>query len=141
MSNTSRKYFYVVDVLDLQTGFGSPIAPLKEHALAFVATPTHARGILFANGYNLDSEKGLFTDNGERFVSEMFDTTDGSNGTEDDVPDRLSVLLKSHPLLRVYPGARFGKLHIYRTPMTHQNAGRKSRRSKRSRRQRRTRRH
>lgn len=44
----------------------------------------------------------------------MFDTTDGSNSTENDVPDRVRILVKEHPLLRVYPNMRFGRLHVQR---------------------------
>lgn len=117
MNTGEQEYFFVVDMLDITTGFsGDSLAPMKEHALVFQAPVEKARGILFAHGYNLDSEEGLFTDNGVRFVSEMYDTTDGSNSTEDDVPDRVGILgKKSYPLLRVFPDARFTKLHVQRT--------------------------
>jgi hypothetical protein len=132
----------VVDLLDITDGIGHPLAPMKEHALVFQAPVGKARGTLFAHGYNLDSDEGLFTDNGVRFVSEMFETTDGSNSTEDDVPDRVGILAKSYPLLRVFPDARFGKLHVQRTIAPKMSGGkrRQTRHRQQSRRRRNTRR-
>jgi hypothetical protein len=134
MNAGEQEYFFVVDMLDITDGLGHPLAPLKEHALVFQAPVEKARGTLFVHGYNLDSEEGLFTDNGVRFVSEMYETTDGSNSTEDDVPDRVRILAKSYPLLRVFPDARFGKLHVQRTIAPKMSGGKRKAQTRRSRR-------
>ncbi len=129
----TQQYFYVVDVLDTYNPVGYDMMPFKDHALTFQAPAHRAAGYLFSRGYDISSEEGLFEDNGAKFVSEVFDTTDGSNSTEDDVPDRLSVLLPiRHPYARLYPQARFRQLKVQRYIVPKQSRGGKSRRSRRS---------
>lgn len=130
-SNTAQEYFYVVDLLDVEDGLGNPLPKFSDHALVFSAPPERAQGILFAHGYNLGSDEGLFANNGAKFVSEMFETTDGSNSTENDVPDRVRILVKEHPLLRVYPNMRFGRLHVQRYIVPNGSASGGARKQKR----------
>jgi hypothetical protein len=134
MSNSQNEYFYVVDVLNLKDDLGRNLPPIKEHAMAFQATPKKAQGILFAQGYNLGSEEGIFDDNKLKFVSEMFETTDGSNSMENDVPDRLNVILKGHAYTRLFRSPRFETLHVQRYIVPKMGGTRKRRRTHKKRR-------
>lgn len=127
----SQQYMYVVDAMDIYHPQGYDMMPLKEHPLTFQAPAHRAAGYLFGRGYNLVSEEGLFEDNGLPFLSEMFETTSSANSTEDYVPDRLSVLMPiRHPYARLYPQARFKKLHVQRYIVPKQQGGGNRKRTK-----------
>ncbi len=135
MNSNETKYFYVVDVAGVRSMFGENLPPIKEHALAFVATPSRARGILFVNGYNLDSEANIFKDDKQRFTTEVFETTDGTDSMEDDIPDRLAILYKHHPYANTphatdpLDSLRFSELHIHRFINPKHGAGKVRRRN------------
>ncbi len=113
-TNNQRKYFYTVKLEDIKNGFGNPIPPTKEITMAFTATPDEAQSVFFNKGYMLDSEEGIFDDNGLKFISESFETTNGHNSYENYVPDRIKIIMEENPLLRVYPDATFGSLLVQR---------------------------
>jgi hypothetical protein len=85
-----QEYFYSVDIDGVYTR-GSALPPLKG-VVQFQADTFQAQGKFFERGYQLESEEGLFIDDKERFVSEVFTTTKETNN-DDAVPNRLSVLL------------------------------------------------
>ncbi len=120
MSNTAKAptHLFVVTPLEVKFLNRMPVHELGP-VFSFRATPEDAEGIFFEKGYILNSEKGLFKSSTPEptfgYIAETFDTTDGSNSTDDDVPNRLSMLLEGN--YGEYPttSLRFGKLQVLRS--------------------------
>lgn len=130
--NGQRKYLYTVQLEELENGLGGSLPPMQEIAMAFFATTEEAQRKFFDAGYALDSD--VFDDNGLPHVSDKIPTTDGSNSYNDDVPNRVKIIMKDYPLLRVFPDATFGILHVQRftSPVggSRKHKSRKNRKSK-----------
>jgi hypothetical protein len=131
-SMAKQEYFYDIVVGDVYTKNGDPLPPVTGQVNQFMGTTEKALGKFVEMGYNLMSYNGLFTDNGERFVSETFKTTPASN-SRNYVPDRLGQLMKESPyktgLFAQIPigDLRFGSLTVNRTIQPKMGGKRKSR--------------
>jgi hypothetical protein len=119
MSNTKPPtHLFVVTPLDVKVLNRMPVRHMGP-VFSFRATPEDAEGIFFEKGYILNSETGLFSSKTPEsplgYIVETFETTDGSNSTDDDVPNRLSLLLEGN--YGEYPttSLRFGKLQVLRS--------------------------
>lgn len=138
-------HIFVAIPLEVRTVDGIPMPPIGP-ILTFTSTPEEAEGVFFGKGYILDSKKGLFQKGRENnsskyYITESFETTPDFNSTEDDVPDRLSILVNTASPYTSGPNAgyptenlRFGKLHVIRSVLPASKGGRsKTRRAMRSR--------
>lgn len=100
---------------DIYTKEGQPLPHIDKHPIQFISTAENAEGRFFEMGYILTSEEGLFVDDKRRCMFETFPTTSGGNSTEDEVPDRLSILMKESPYRGIpIKDLRFGVLHVHR---------------------------
>lgn len=133
-----RSYRYTARPLGIYVQ-GAPqvsLPVLRDPALVFEGTPEEALGFFFSKGYDLyESKNDLWIDNGETPVYEMFMTTVGNNSTEDNVPNRMSVLFSQNPYTSP-PGSQyilqkmfFTELMIQRTLPT--TGGRKKMKTRR----------
>ncbi len=118
MNNSQPTHIFVVTPLEITSTDGTKI-PTVGPVFTIKTNPEDAEGIFFGSGYILNSDVGLFKSTTPEpyfgYIVETFDTTDGSNSTEDDVPDRLSMLIKGTYLGHPTEDLRFGKLQIIRS--------------------------
>ncbi len=110
------EFLFTVYTTGIHNGRGEDRYMMNQPAMQFKATPLDAKKRLFDSGYYLQSETGIFDEGDQRpFVSEFWTTT-SETSNEDDVPDRLSILLPAHQYVRIFPNARFEQLLITRSP-------------------------